>query len=260
MKHLSAKSPTVVLFPIVAGAILIFSAVLLRYRSRFDADLWVWAAVLILIIMAISIPLAIRQQKASAAGKFLRPPWPTPATIREAVSARPAPKEIFLRGRFTWAAPEFIRMRDTWLRHTPAGKSHRRTTYGLSAIGFGGMAAACVWLAQGLLPASVLLIASVALLALVFSCRISVPDEVRSSARVSWELIPDGILLQTEDSKKELPWGSMYAILRTRDGFLLWPGDLHETWLPVRAFDRPEDVEVFSNIARSRVRNYVHQN
>ena len=260
MRHLLAKSPTVVLLPSAIGAILIPLAVLLRYRSRFDAGLWVWTAVLILIIMAISIPLAIWHQKASAAGKFLRPPWPTPATTREAGSARPAPKEAFLRGGFTWAAPEFIRMRDTWLRHTPAGKSHRRTMYGLSAIGFGGVAAGCVWLAQGLLLASTLLIASVALLAFVFSCRIRVPDDVRSGTRVSWELVPDGIHFQTEDSEKELPWGSMYAILRTRDGFLLWPGDLHETWLPVRAFDRSEDVEVFSDIARSRVANYVHQN
>ncbi len=235
-------------------------AVLLHYRSRFDADLWVWTAVLILMIMAISIPLAIWQQKASAAGKFLRPPWPTSATSRDADSARPAAVEVRLRGGFTWAALEFIRMRETWLRHTPAGKNHRRTMYGLSAIALGGIAVACVWLAQGLLLASTLLIASVALLAFVFSCRIRVPDEVRSSAQVSWELVPEGILLQTGDSKKELPWRSMYAILRTRDGFLLWPGDLHETWLPVRAFACPEDVEMFSDIARSRVANYVHHN
>lgn len=241
----------------VIGAILISLAVLLPYRARFDTELWVWTAVLILIIMAIAIPLAIWHQKTTAAGKFLRPPWPTP---QEAASARPAPKEVSLRGKFTWAAPEFIRMRDTWLRHTPAGKSHRRMMYGLSAIAFAGMTAACVWLAQGLLLAGILLIASMALLALIVTCRIRVPDEVRSSARVSWELLSTGILLETEGSKKELPWGSMYAILRTRDGFLLWPWDLYETWLPIRAFARPEDVEVFSDIARSRVANYVHQN
>ena len=260
MRHLLAKSPTVALFPIMVGGILLSLAVLLCYRTRFDADLWVWTAFLILVVMTIAIPLAIWQQKASAAGRFLRPPWPMPATSREAASARPAPKEVFLRGGFTWGPPEFIRMRDAWLRHAPAGKRHRRTTYGLSAIGFGGVAAACVWLAHGLLLAAVLLSASVALLGFVFSCRIRVPDEVRSRARVSWEVHPDGILLQTEDWKKEIPWGSIYAILRTRDGFLLWPGDLHETWLPFRAFDRPEDVEVFSDIARSRVPNYVHQN
>jgi hypothetical protein len=131
--------------------------------------------------------------------------------------------------------------------------------YVLSTMAFAGLAAACIWLSEGQFMASILLLASAALLVLVFTDRIRELDEVRSRARVSWELVPDGILHQTEGAKKQLPWASMYAILRTRDGFLIWPGDLHETWLPVNAFDSPKDVEVFSEIARSEVDNYVHE-
>jgi hypothetical protein len=40
---------------------------------------------------------------------------------------------------------------------------------------------------------------------------------------------------------------------------LIWSGDLHETWLPVNAFESPKDVELFSEIARSEVDNYVHE-
>ncbi len=256
-----AKSPTVVLVPVLIAVILLPITVLLRNRPRFDGSLWLWTGVLVLAIMAISIPLAIWQRNAASAGRFLRPPWPTTSTKPlNAAPDRPTPEDVFLRGSFTWTASEFVRMRKAWLQHTPAGRNHRRMMYGLSAIALAGISAACVWLVQGLLLASALLIASAALLAFVISCRIKVFDEVCSNALASWELIPEGIMLQTGDSRKELRWQSMYAMLRTRDGFLLWPADLHETWLPVRAFGRPEDVELFSELASSQVVNYVHEN
>jgi hypothetical protein len=165
-----------------------------------------------------------------------------------------------LGGSFTWTAEEFGRMRNAWLRYTPAGRNHRRTMYGLSGIALAGAGAACVWLWQGQFMALLLLLASAALLALVFSDRIREPEEVRSRARVGWKLVPEGIVVETGGTRKELFWGPIYAILRTREGFLIWPGDLRETWLPVNAFDSLKDVEAFAEIARSQVDNYVHQN
>ena len=258
MRSLSAKSVTWFSILALIGAMLPPVFVLLQYRSRFDASLWLTTAILVAVIMGVSVPLARWLHRNP--GWFLRAPWPTPKATHDAVRKRPRGPARFLRGDFVWTAEEFARMRNAWLRHTPAGRNHRRIVYFLSAIAFTGVVAASIWLAQGQLIALILLLASAALLALVFSARIRELDEARSRARVSWQLVPDGILFQTGNDKKELTWASLYAILRTRDGFLIWPGNLHETWLPLSAFDSPKDVEVFSEIARSQVDNYVDEN
>jgi len=49
------------------------------------------------------------------------------------------------------------------------------------------------------------------------------------------------------------------AIFRTPAGFIIWPHDLIEFWLPIEAFATAEQVEMFHEVARSCVANYVYQ-
>jgi len=256
MKLLSIKSSNLIVALTSIAGILVSALVLVCHRARYDPGLWLWTAVLIGVVAVIAIPLTIWHQRAVAAGSLPRAPWPKPSAPQDPWKS-PPPSDLCCRGSFTWTVPEFVHMRNAWSRYSPAGRNHRRMLVGLSAAGFSGMGFALFWLSQGLLLAGTFLVVSAVLLAFVFACRIRPPDEVRSNAQVSWELSPDGIFLQSGGAKKELHWGSIFAVLRTSDGFLIWSDHLNETWLPLSSFGRPGEIELFSEVAASQVRNYV---
>src|SRR5215470_13128145 len=147
MKLLSTRSPNMIVALTSIAGILISALVLFGNRSRSDPGLWLWTAGLIVVVAVIGVPLSIWHQRAVAAGKLPRAPWPTASAAWDA-RKRPPPPGISIRGRFTWTVPEFFRMKNAWLRYTPAGRNYRWTTFGLSALALIGMALATVWLAQ----------------------------------------------------------------------------------------------------------------
>ena len=98
MRSLSAKSVTWFSILALIGAMLPPVFVLLQYRSRFDASLWLTTAILVAVIMGVSVPLARWLHRNP--GWFLRAPWPTPKATRDAVRERPRRQAASVRDNF----------------------------------------------------------------------------------------------------------------------------------------------------------------
>lgn len=255
----SVPKPFVV--PFVAGlTATIFFCVLVIFsqRDRYDATIYSWCAILIAVMFPICIPLTIWQQnmKERARRKLPLRPWPEHPVNPQFGRPLQTP-ELHLGGTFIWTPSAFARLAKSWQRYTPAGKRYRRTMAALTSVGMTGITIAAIFLLQREWNAIALLVASGLLLFFAYDCRIRAPREVRSLARMRWELFPEGFILCTEENRKVIKWGTIGAVLQTPAGFIFWPQNLFELCLPAKAFATSDQPRSFSALAQSKVRAFV---
>jgi len=73
---------------------------------------------------------------------------------------------------------------------------------------------------------------------------------------VKWQISDERVVFKTELTAAENSWASFLRVIRVRDGFLLYPNDRAFNWLPSHAFQAPEDVERFAELAKLKVKEY----
>ena len=239
------------------GAIFLCGLMLFSERDRLDSTVWLWGAVLIAGLFVVSIPLAIWQKRIKERAHCKEfPPWPQPLT--NPLFGKPLDSsDLHLVGTFIWTRGAFSRLAKDWARHTPAGKRYRRTMAALTSIGLAGLTLATIFLLQREWSAIALVVASAVLLLFAYDCRIRAPREVRSSARIGWELFPEGFVLGSDENQKVIEWDGVRAMVQTPAGFLFWPQDLIEVCLPALAFANQQDLDAFATLAQTKVRDFV---
>jgi hypothetical protein len=82
----------------------------------------------------------------------------------------------------------------------------------------------------------------------------SIPE---SSHRIEWGCDREELWSQTALTSGSYSWVLFKTIVETPECFLFYQGDLLSLWLPGHAFSNPADLRRFSDLARSRVANYV---
>jgi hypothetical protein len=75
---------------------------------------------------------------------------------------------------------------------------------------------------------------------------------------VEWQISPDRLVAKTAVSNAETAWIMIARVLRTPDGFLLYPNDSVFHWLPAHGFRESADMERLAQIAQSKVQQYDH--
>jgi hypothetical protein len=263
------KSIRILLLIVLIAGIAMPAILLYQIRSRLDLSVWLWGMVLIAGIFAISIPILFWQEKRKK--RPLSFPWPVVAA--NPYFGKGSPREdISLKGTLTWTPEIFRRMVKSIVRYTPAGKSHRRTIFILAAIGGAGMILGTVFVCLHELSGLALVAASALLLAHTESLRARVPAEIRAGTQVRWALSKGNFTMSPVDLKaipregqstlvrpRGIHLSSAKAIVQTPAGFIIWPHDFIEFWLPMEAFTTAKEVEIFQEIARSCVANYVYE-
>jgi hypothetical protein len=257
------------LVAVLIAGIVLPAILLLQIRSRLDLSLWLWCMLLIAGIFAISVPLVSYLEKRKKRSGFL--PWPV-VTANPYVGKITPKKDIPLHGAFAWTPQIFKQMVKAFARYTPAGRSHRRTIYILASIGIAGMILGTVFVCLHQLSGLALVAASMLLLAHTESLRARVPAEIRAEVQIRWTLAQDNFTVSPVNLKgipregqsvlvrpRGIHLSCARAIVRTPAGFIIWPDDLIEIWLPVEAFATAEQVETFHEIARSCVANFVYE-
>ena len=59
---------------------------------------------------------------------------------------------------------------------------------------------------------------------------------------VVYTFTPEGIEIHGEDKQAKVNWSSLLEAVTTKHGFLFYHAKKSYTWIPVEAFDSPEDV------------------
>jgi hypothetical protein len=85
------------------------------------------------------------------------------------------------------------------------------------------------------------------------NCR-SLPEATRS---IEWGFGPADLWSRTELAESVYRWELFQTIVETRRCFLLYQGPHLALWLPDRAFSSPGMLRMFSDLARTKVPNYV---
>ena len=149
-------------------------------------------------------------------------------------------------------------MRRAWVRYTKQGRIHRRDVRLAFAFGAAGFIAGVALLVRDgvRLPQIMLILASAALLGFLYLARMRSPQEVLSRVQVHWSISADRAVAESGTKREEFEWSSIRRMIRTPDGFLFWPNDALERWLPESALAHSEAVEDFLRIVESKVRNY----
>lgn len=75
-------------------------------------------------------------------------------------------------------------------------------------------------------------------------------------SKVDWEITEDHVSTKTTLSSSELAWANYTRVVKCRQGFLLYFGDMTFHWLPAHAFRAPADFERLAILARSKVKRY----
>jgi len=149
-------------------------------------------------------------------------------------------------------------MRSAWLRYTPQGRTHRRNVWLISLFGSAGLMAGVVLLARdGFEFGQVMLtLSSCALLGFLYFVfvRMRSPQEVLLRVQVHWSISSNRAVVDSGAKREEFEWSSVRRMIRTPDGFLFWPNDAFERWLPQSALS--QSVEDFARLAESRVKRY----
>jgi len=259
------RSVRILLIIVLIAGVATPAILLYQIRSRLDLSVRLWGILLIAGIFAISVPLVSWLEKRKKSSGYF--PWPVAAANPQ--YGKRTSQDISFEGTLTWTPKIFRRMVKAFARSTPAGRNHRRTIYILSLIGALGVLLGAVFVYQRELGGLALIAASVILLAFTHSLRARVPDEIRGGMRVRWTLSNDRFVMYPIDvsetpreggstlvSQREIYLASARAIVRTPAGFIIWPDDLIEIWLPIEAFATAEQVQSFHHIARSCVVNY----
>ena len=163
---------------------------------------------------------------------------------------------------FQWSAEEFLTAQRVHMRHSPQFRKFRRarwTIVPLGILGGGG-----VLVIHGLRPDGVLgllcVVAGISFLAVpLFVRRMTLRHYARRPDRgmvVSWEFHPDYISTKTEASSSTFEWRMISRVLQATEGFLIYPNERIFHWLPIHAFCGAEDVESFTQLAKSKVQNF----
>jgi hypothetical protein len=240
------------------ATILLCGVMIFSQRDRFDATVYSWCAMLIAVMFPICIALTIWQQRLKERARR-RPavhPWPEPPANPRFGKPLQTPN-LHLNGTFIWTPRAFAQLAKAWQRYTPAGKRYGWTMGALTSIALAGIIIAAIFLLQREWSAIALVLASGLLLLFTYDCRIRPPLEVRSLARMRWELFPEGFILGTEENQKVIKWAAVRAVLQTPAGFVFWPENLFELCLPAKAFATLDELDSFSAMAQSRVREFV---
>ena len=74
---------------------------------------------------------------------------------------------------------------------------------------------------------------------------------------VTWDISEDSIRSKTPLAVSENTWAFFPKVLRSREGFLLYPSGRIFHWLPMHAFRDTGDVERFAELAKSKTREYA---
>jgi YcxB-like protein len=160
---------------------------------------------------------------------------------------------------FKWTQREFLLLQQVQMRHSPFGRKLRRGTIsvGLLSIALGvgiivvhGLKSAGI----AFLPAGAGLLASP-----WFLRRANIKHYTQRPDRdmvVNWEFRAEGLRSKTESSSGEFSWSMITKVLRTPQGFLLYPNDRVFHWVPIHAFQDAEAIERFSQLVKSRVQHY----
>ena len=149
-------------------------------------------------------------------------------------------------------------MRSAWLLYTEQGRTHRRNVWLMFLFGSAGLIAGVVLLVRDgfQFPQIMLTLASCAMLGFLYLVRMRSPQEVLSGVRVHWSISPDRAVIECGTKREEFEWSSIRRMIRTPDGFLFWPNDAFERWLPQSALARSGAVEDFLRIVESSVKRY----
>jgi hypothetical protein len=252
---------------LIAG-IVVPAILLYQIRSRFDLGVWLWGLLAIAAIFAISVPILSWQEKYRKHSRSF--PWPVLPV--NPYFGKGTQRNVSLEGTLTWTTEIFKRMATAVVRFTPSGRDHRRTVYTLSLIGAVGTVLGAVYVYQHELGGLALIAASALLITFTYSIRIRVPDEMRCGTQIRWVLSQDRFRIEpvnlsvmpgdgqsTLVMSRDIHLACARAIIRTPAGFIIWPDDLIEFWLPIEAFSTAEQVETFHEIARSCVANYCYE-
>jgi hypothetical protein len=248
------------LVAVLVIGVLLPAILLYQIRSRLDATTWLWGFFLISAIFAISVPVLRWQQK----HKTRYPSFPWPVVANPYFGKALEQRNVSLEGTFTWTPGLFKRVARAFVRCTPAGRNHRRTIYAFSAIGAATTLFSAVLIYTHELGGFILLAVSALFIGFTYSLRARVPEEIRDGAQVRWNLSNDLLTMAPVATgtealmmPREIHLSSSLAIVRTPAGFIIWPSNPVELFLPFEAFTSQEQIEFFHSIARSSVRNYV---
>jgi hypothetical protein len=259
----------ILLVVVLIAGIAMPAILLYQFRSRLDLSVWLWGMLLIAGIFAVSIPILFWQEKRKK--RPLSFPWPV-AAANPYFSKGSPPKDISLEGTLTWTPEIFRRTVKNFVRYTPAGRNHGLSIYILSLIGASGVVLGGFFVYKRELGGLGLIAASAILVAFAYSERVKIPEEIRTRVRVRWTLFHNRFMMNPIDvgestpergsillSRKEFKLARARAIVRTPEGFIIWPDDLIAFCLPIEAFDNAQQVESFHEVARSCVANYVYE-
>ncbi|MBW3599377.1 MAG: YcxB family protein [Planctomycetes bacterium] len=75
-------------------------------------------------------------------------------------------------------------------------------------------------------------------------------------SHVRWEAFPDRFVIKTAASCYETSWSVITRVVRTPQGFFVYPQRYLWYWLPAHAFKNPADTERFAQFAQAKVAQY----
>jgi hypothetical protein len=157
---------------------------------------------------------------------------------------------------YRWTLEEFVTAHQEYRRHTP---QVRRILLILYAIALMLIAVAIVRLANlGFNRVSVVLfmfgisilawrLLSGRALARMFA---KLPDR---DTDVHWQIYPDRLVIETPSSKVETAWAGVARVMRTEQGFLIYPQPGLFYWLPFHSFSETSDIERFEDTIDSKL-------
>jgi hypothetical protein len=169
--------------------------------------------------------------------------------------------EIPILASFRWVSGELLSAQRVHMRYSSSGRKFRRAVFitGPLAILFG----IGILVTHGIHPVGLffIIIGAALLASPLFARRMTLKHYAQRPDRdmlVSWEFYPDRIISKTEASSASMEWRMISRVLRTKQGFLLYPNDRIFHWLPIHAFRQSTDIESFAQLAKSNVKHFDH--
>jgi hypothetical protein len=160
---------------------------------------------------------------------------------------------------FRLSSEELLTAHRLYMRHSRNGRKIRRCLWVIVplSVAFG---AATIFV-QGLNPLAAFLIALglAVWISPLFVRRLILKHFAKRPDRnmlVTWEIHGDHIATKTEASSSAFEWRMILEVLQAEEGFLIFLNDRVFHWLPAHAFQKPEDVEAFAQLAKAQVQRF----
>jgi hypothetical protein len=163
---------------------------------------------------------------------------------------------------FRWSADELLTAQRVHMRHSPHFRKIQRGRWIIAP--FGILVGVFILLQHGFQPVGLLglfciIVGAVLSVFPLVVRRMTLKHYARRPDRdmlVTWEFHPDHIVSKTEASTATMEWRMISRVLQAAQGFLLYPNDRVFHWLPAHAFREPMDLEAFTQLAKSSVKQF----